>query len=120
MHAQLTRVQVEVDPHGLPPGDAPGVHVTLMSQTPRGMLPQYFPSEGYVPPQARARHARARLHCPSHRLFLQPFPEAREKQIASIETSGMCGPRLWRLKRFTVSFDALVRLGIGARAKRDT
>jgi hypothetical protein len=40
-----------------------------MSQTPRGLLPQYFTSEGYAPPQ--------------------PFSEAREKQIASIETSGM-------------------------------
>ncbi len=58
-----------------------------MSHTPRGVLPQYFAGEGYAAPQVM----RAVLLPPSFICLacLQPFPEAREKQIANIETSGM-------------------------------
>ena len=79
--------QLEMDLHGLPPGLAPE-HVTFMSQTPRGVLPQYFPSEGYVPPQVRKWQSCVRVFS-LFSAFSQPFPEAREKHIASIETSGM-------------------------------
>ena len=58
-----------------------------MSRTPRGVLPLYFTGEGYDAPQVTAAAVLPPSFLCSARL--QPFPEAREKQIANIETSGM-------------------------------